>query len=212
MAQSAKPFSQACENNKRVILERIKGHFEPCSVVLEIGSGTAQHITFFAGMMPQVHWQPSDTPQNMPTLLAGLVDHGLPNIALPLALDVTQAPWPLAGIETSVGGVDGIFTANTLHIMPYEAVQRFFDGVGNVLRPGGKLCVYGPFKYHGEFTTPSNAGFDDHLKAFDPRMGIRDFERVHALAEAQELELVADHAMPANNQLLIWQMHASSFK
>ena len=206
MPQSTKPFSQACENNKRFILDRIVDQFQPGNRVLEIGSGTAQHVLFFAEMMPKVQWQPSDMPQNISTLLAGLADHRFPGIAAPIALDVTQAPWPVASATATGGGVDGIFTANTLHIMPYEAVVCFFSGVGGVLRRGGKLCVYGPFKYDGEFTTPSNEGFDVHLKGFDPRMGIRDFEQVQALADEQKLKLVADHDMPANNQLLVWEM------
>ena len=206
MQHSAKPFSQACENNKRFILDRVVDQFHSGNVVLEIGSGTAQHVLFFAEMMPQVQWQPSDMPQNMPTLSAGLVGHGLHNVAAPLVLDVTQTPWPLSSANAAGTSVNGVFTANTLHIMPYEAVVCFFDGVGNVLRPGGKLCVYGPFKYKGEFTTPSNESFDVHLKSLDPRMGIRDFEHVQAMAEAQKLELLADHHMPANNQLLVWQM------
>ena len=206
MPLSAKPFSQACENNKRVILNHICDRFQPGNVVLEIGSGTAQHVTFFAEMMPQVHWQPTDTPQNITSLLEGLADHRFHNIAAPLALDVTHIPWPLASADAVGGGVDGVFTANTLHIMPYEAVACFFSGVGNVLLPSGKLCVYGPFKYEGEFTTPSNASFDAHLKGFDPQMGIREFEHVQALAQAQMLELVADYDMPSNNQLLVWQM------
>ena len=206
MQQSAKPFSQACENNKRFILDRIVDQFQTGNFVLEIGSGTAQHVTFFAEMMPQVQWQPSDMPQNMPTLLAGLADHAFQNIAAPVALDVTQRPWPLLHADAKGYVIDGVFTANTLHIMPYEAVQCFFSGVGEALRPGGTLCVYGPFRYDGQFTTPSNAGFDAHLKGFDPRMGIRDFEHVQALAEAQKLDLLADHDMPSNNQLLVWKM------
>ncbi len=206
MPQSAKRFSQACENNKRFILERIVDQFKPGNVVLEVGSGTAQHVTFFAEMMPRVRWQPSDMTKNIPTLLAGLADQAFPNIAAPLELDVTQKPWPLPATDSEGGGVDGVFTANTLHIMPYDAVECFFGGVGALLRPGGKLCVYGPFKYEGEFTTPSNAGFDAHLKAFDPRMGIRDFEHLQVLADGQKLELLADHDMPSNNQLLVWRM------
>ena len=206
MSQSTKPFSQACENNKRFILDRIADQFQPGNVVLEIGSGTAQHILFFAEMMPQVQWQPSDMPQNIPTMLAGLTDHPFHNVSAPFTLDVMQKPWPLARADEPAASFDGIFTANTLHIMPYEAVVCFFSGVGNVLRRGGKLCVYGPFKYEGEFTTPSNARFDAHLKGFDPRMGIRDFEQIQLLAESQKLELIADHDMPANNQLVIWQM------
>ena len=196
-----KPFSQACENNKRFILDRINDQFLPGRTVLEIGSRTAQHVTFFAQMLPQVRWLPSDIPENMATLVECLDGHHCENIAVPVPLDVTQTPWPLSGAS-----VDGVFTANTLHIMPWMAVECFFLGVGRVLRHGGKLCVYGPFKYGGEFTTPSNAQFHASLRSQNTESGLRDFEHVTALAEAQDLELLADYNMPANNQLLIWQV------
>ena len=195
-----KPFSQACENNKRFILDRINDQFLPGSTVLEIGSRTAQHVTFFAQMLPLVRWLPSDIPENMATLVECLDGHQGENIAAPVPLDVTQMPWPLSGAS-----VDGVFSANTLHIMPWIAVECFFLGVGRVLRPGGKLCVYGPFKYGGEFTTPSNAQFDASLRSQNAESGLRDFEHVTALAEAQDFELLADHDMPANNQLVIWR-------
>ncbi len=194
-----KPFSQACENNKQCILERIRTEFPAGSLVLEIGSLTAQHLTFFAQSMPQVHWLPSDIPENLSTVVAGLTDNTLANIGAPIPLDVSQPDWPIAG-------VDGIFSANTLHIMPHAHVELFFQGVQRTLRPGGKLCVYGPFKYHGAFTTPSNARFDEWLQARNPRSSVRDFEQVDAWATAAGLHLLADHAMPANNQLLVWEM------
>ena len=193
----SKPFSQACENNKQVILDVIRHEFPAGSRVLEIGSGTAQHVLHFAQAMRDVQWLPSDIPANLATVQAGLDDSRLPNIAAPMALDVAQQPWP-------VSAVDGIFTANTLHIMSEAHVDHFFRGLEQALRPGGRLCAYGPFKYGGEFTTPSNARFDLWLKERDPRSGVRDFERVDALARAAGLSLRADHAMPANNQLLIW--------
>ncbi len=199
MPASEKPFSQACENNKQFILHRIQDQFLAGGTVLEIGSRTAQHVTFFAQLMPLVRWLPSDIPENMATLVDCLEGHHSENINAPIALDVTQTPWPPSSAD-----VDGVFSANTLHIMPWIAVERFFQGVGRVLRPGGKLCVYGPFKYRGEFTTPSNAQFDASLRSQNPESGLRDFERIVALAEAQDLELLADHDMPANNQLLIW--------
>jgi SAM-dependent methyltransferase len=194
----SKPFSQACENNKQYILEKLRHEFAPGSFVLEIGSLTAQHVGFFAQQLPDIHWQPSDMVANLPVVLAGLADCALPNIAAPLALDVAQQPWP-------IGLVDGIFSANTLHIMPYEHVERLFQGAGHVLRPGARLCVYGPFKYNGDFTTPSNADFDVWLKQRDPQSGVRDFEQVNTWAAAAGLQFRADHPLPANNQLLVWQ-------
>jgi hypothetical protein len=38
-------------------------------------------------------------------------------------------------------------------------------------------------------------------------MGIRDFEAVNKLAEAANLKLIADVAMPANNRTLVWRRH-----
>jgi cyclopropane fatty-acyl-phospholipid synthase-like methyltransferase len=192
-----KPFSQSCENNKQYILDIIRDAFAAGDRVLEIGSGTAQHVVHFAQALPDIHWLPSDMPENLATVQQGLADCGLHNVAAPLALDVAQDVWP-------VSDVDGIFSANTLHIMSAAHVELFFRGVNRVLRPGGRLCVYGPFKYAGEFTTESNARFDDWLKARDARSGVRDFERVDALAQAAGLQLLADRAMPANNQLLAW--------
>lgn len=194
----SKPYSQACENNKGHILGKLRDCFAPGALVLEIGSLTAQHVCYFAEQLPQVHWQPSDIAENLSVVLAGLADCRLPNVSAPLALDVVEQPWP-------IGLVDGIFSANTLHIMANSKVERFFRGVGRVLRPGGRLCVYGPFKYNGQFTTDSNARFDQWLKQRDPDSGVRDFEQVNQWARESGLVLLADHAMPANNQLLVWE-------
>jgi len=107
-----------------------------------------------------------------------------------------------------VGGpvaVDAVFTSNTLHIIDTASVENFFLGAGRCLAAGGLLLIYGPFKYGGEFTTQSNASFDGWLKERDPRSGLRDFEWVDELASAQDLLLLEDNAMPANNQLLVWR-------
>jgi SAM-dependent methyltransferase len=193
-----KPFSQACENNKQYILDKLLPLFSAGSMVLEIGTLTAQHICYFAEAMPLVYWIPSDLDVNLPTVLAGLEDSTLPNISAPLELDVADEPW-------AIGQVDGLFTANTLHIMRYDYVERFFRNAGSVLKAGGVLCVYGPFKKGGEFTTPSNASFDVWLKQRDPLSGVRDVEQVQLWAAEAGLELLADHNMPANNQMLIWR-------
>jgi Protein of unknown function (DUF938) len=179
------PFSQACENNKRPIFERLGNLFSGSDTVLEIGSRTAQHVTFFAEMLPKVRWQPSDIAENMPTLIEALAENTFANIAPPVMLDVTMNPWPLDAMIAAT--FDGVFSANTLHIMPAYAVECFFAGVGKALTAKGHLCVYGPFKYKRDFTTQSNADFDASLKAQYPLSGIRDFEWVDALAQAQGL-------------------------
>jgi len=114
---------------------------------------------------------------------------------------VRVKPWPAVA-------ADAVFTANTLHIMDEAAVAHFFGGVGALLAAGGVLCVYGPFNYQGRYTSESNARFDEWLKARDPRSAIRNFEALDALARAVGLTLSADHAMPANNRILVWRRHA----
>ncbi len=133
-----------------------------------------------------------------PGIQAWLAEAALPNVLPPLELDVNQTHW-------HSGRYDAVFSANTLHIMGWPEVIRFFEGVGAVLAPGGVLVVYGPFNYNGQFTSSSNARFDAWLKARDPASGVRDFEAVDALARAQGLVLQQDIAMPANNRSLVWQ-------
>ena len=193
-----RPFSQACENNKQPILDVLLSNLPASGVVLEIGSGTAQHVLHFAAALPALRWLPSEMPENLATLQAGLEDLAPDNVLAPVAIDASQVPWP-------VGKVDAVISANTLHIMPIESVEKFMEGAGRVLKSGAPLCVYGPFKYQGEFTTPSNGAFDEWLKQRDARSGIRDIEKVDEWAARNGLIFQADYALPANNQLLVWR-------
>ena len=193
-----KPYSESCEQNREPILAVLREAFADCSQVLEIGSGTGQHAVYFGADLPHLRWQTSDVLAHHPGIRAWLDEAALPNVLPPLELDVSQPRWPS-------GRYDAVFSANTLHIMGWPEVMRFFEGVGAVLAPGGVLVVYGPFNYNGQFTSDSNARFDGWLKARDPASGVRDFEAVDALARAQGLILQHDIAMPANNRSLVWQ-------
>lgn len=194
-----KPFSQACDNNREAIFEVLSRVFADRNRVLEIGSGTGQHAAAFAPGLPHVNWQTSDLPENHPGINQWIDSVSAPNLLRPLPLDVAESPWP-------VESIDAAFTANTLHIMSWVHVQGFFSGLGSVLQPGGVLAVYGPFNYKGEYTSPSNARFDQWLRDRDPASGIRDFEAVNQLASAIGLELQEDNEMPANNRLLVWRL------
>jgi len=191
------PYSEACERNKGPILEVLRKVFASSGRVVEIGAGTGQHAVHFARHLPHLAWQPTDCREYLPGLGARIAAEGPPNLGLPVELDVLRTPWP------AVSG-DAVFSANTLHIMSWPAVQALFAGLPRILEPGGTLAVYGPFRYGGRFTTESNAAFDRMLRERDPDSGVRDFEAVDALAVAAGLELQAGHAMPANNQLLVW--------
>ena len=194
---SNKPYSESCEQNRAPILAILRVVFADRSHVLEIGSGTGQHAVYFGAELPHLRWQTADVHAHHPGIAAWLVEAALPNVLPPLVLDANHTDW-------HKDRYDAVFSANTLHIMSAQEVEKCFEGIGQVLKPGGVLAVYGPFNYHGQFTSDSNARFVQWLKSRDPASGIRDFETVDALARQQGLALIHDHAMPANNRTLVW--------
>lgn len=195
---SNKPFSQACENNKQPILDILTTVFSSTKHVLEIGSGTGQHAVFFGRYLPHVTWQTSDLPVNHQGINLWLDDAALSNVKKPIVIDL-DAAWPHHAVQ-----IEGIYTANTLHIISWPLVIKFFEGVGKNIATGAHVCIYGPFNYQGAYTSESNANFDRWLKARDSRSGIRDIEAIQTLADSARLTLLNDHAMPANNRLLVF--------
>ena len=189
------PYSQSCENNKAPILTLLQPFFDKTSKVVEIGSGTGQHAVYFAPRLPHLIWQTSDLPDNHAGINRWIHAYPAQNLLPPLPLNVTQA-WPVADF-------DGVYTANTLHIMPWEAVEALFGALHSPT--SCKLAIYGPFNYEGKFTSESNAEFDLWLKERAPHQGIRDIEKITALAREAGFTLVADNPMPANNRLLFFQ-------
>ncbi len=195
---TAPPFSQACENNKQPILDILRPLLRDGDRVLELGSGTGQHARFFAEQLPGVTWQASDLPGNLPGIEAWRAGYSGGNLPAPLELDVRAQPWTAPLHEA-------VFTANSLHIMSWELVQTLFSRLAELAPEGSRLLVYGPFNYGGQYTSPSNARFDQWLAQQDPCSAIRDFEAVDALAAAAGYALESDYEMPANNRLLVWQ-------
>lgn len=200
-----KPFSQACENNKGPILDVLQQVMSATShqkaQILEIGSGTGQHAAYFAPRLPWLNWQPTDQAQYLPGCRLWIEEaraQGASNLQQPLELDVLQPEWPKLEITAA-------YSANTAHIMHWPAVEAMFKGLGQRLPAQGIFCLYGPFRYQGQHTSESNRNFDQHLRQQDPGMGIRDLDELEALGAQTGLQLLADHAMPANNRTLIWQ-------
>lgn len=197
--QKDKPFSQACENNKAPILEKLAGVFNQPGTVLEIGTGTGQHAVHFALHLPHLTWQPSDHPQNARLCLPWIEEAALANINPPLALDVIKGDW------SNLPPIYGVFSANTAHIMAWEEVEAMFLGVARILPTDGLFCLYGPFRYNGQHTSESNERFDRSLRMQAGHMGIRDMENLKPLGETNGLSLQEDFGMPANNRLLVWR-------
>ena len=191
-----KPYAESCDQNRDPIIQVLKHVFSHTKSVLEIGSGTGQHAVYFARHLPHLKWQTSDVIENHTGIQLWLDDEKTVNVLPPLKLNVSQDIWPDEQY-------DGVFSANTAHIMAWPMVQDMFYGIAKILEPGGKFCLYGPFNYGGTYTSESNTRFDVWLKNRDINSGIRDFEALEELATRGNLSIEKDYAMPANNRILV---------
>ena len=198
-----RPFAPSCERNRAPILEVLQTYFRDRHAVLEIGSGTGQHAVHFAEAMPWLQWQCSDRAEQLAGIRQWLDEARLANTPAPVVLDVATGPWPRP--PAGLAAFDAAFTANTLHIMAWPAVEACFAGLDAVLADDATLVVYGPFNVGGTYTSDSNRDFDRWLKARDPASGIRDLEAVDALAAKIGLQLRDDIAMPSHNRCLVWR-------
>ena len=190
-----RPFAQAAEENKRVILDALRPYLR--GRVLEIGSGTGQHAVYFVGEMPELRWQTSDLEQELEGMRAWTDAAGYDGLLPPIALDVLGA-WPDNQYDT-------IYSANTFHIMNDDAVARSIEAGAQHLAPKGHFAVYGPFNYGGEYTSESNARFDAMLRSTGRGGGIKDFDWLDEIAGNAGMILQADIEMPANNRSLVWK-------
>ena len=201
MTAAAKPFAPASARNASPILEALEVELAGADSVFEIGAGTGQHAVCFAEALPQVCWQPSDLEDNLPGISVWRDEAGLANLAAPVAFDVRDSAAPDATYAA-------VYSANTAHIMAPDAVAGMFRIAAAILEPGGVFCLYGPFREGGRHNAPSNADFDESLQSQDPAMGIRDIEILDELAARGGLVRRSRYAMPANNQLLVWEKSA----
>lgn len=192
------PFSTAAERNQQPILEQLKILLPASGTVLEIGSGTGQHAVCFARHLQSLMWQPTDRLENLAGLHACFSAEAIETILPVLKLDVIHDAWPQRSF-------DAVYSANTAHIMSWEAVLAMFKGVAAHLSSGGRFCLYGPFNIDQRFTSESNARFDQHLRAQDPQMGIRDIGELESLANLHNMELEQKLTMPANNFILVFK-------
>jgi SAM-dependent methyltransferase len=185
--------------NRDPILAVLRGVLPASGLVLEIASGTGEHIAHFARALPCLDWQPSDRDDN---LFASIVAHGVDladgNFLPPMCLDATATDWPVAR-------VDAIMCINMIHIAPWSACEGLMRGAGRVLPPGGVVFLYGPYKLDGRHTAESNAAFDQSLRSRNPDWGVRDLVEVTALAVRHGLALTGTVAMPANNLSVVFR-------
>ncbi|MDC0718298.1 DUF938 domain-containing protein [Nannocystis sp. bb15-2] len=197
--QSQVRSSPAALRNRGAIAEVLARVLPAEGRVLEIASGTGEHAVSFAAAFPGVSWQPTDVdPGALASIAARVISEGTPNLRAPLRLDVGAWPWPVEAAEA-------IVCINMIHIAPWSACEALMAGAGRVLPAGGLLFLYGPFKRGGQHTAPSNAAFDDDLRARDPAWGVRDEAVVRAAAATHGLQATELVAMPANNFSLVFR-------
>lgn len=194
-------FSPSAARNSASILGVLKHVLPTHGVVLEIGCGTGEHAVYLAEAMPNLTWIPSDPdPDSRASTASWIRFKGLSNIQPPLDIDVCSAQW---GVD-SIAPFDAIVSINMVHIAPWAATLGLFAGAGRLLRAGGLLALYGPFLHNGVHNAPSNAEFDESLKARNAAWGLRDIAHLERVARASGLRLQDTIEMPANNTALVF--------
>jgi SAM-dependent methyltransferase len=175
--------------------------------VLEAGSGTGQHVVYFARQNPEIIWWPSDLSEaHLKSIAAWRAAAGLSNIQPPQRIDLSDPAWSVAESGGSAPGkLLAIFCANVIHIAPWRVAQGLIAGAARHLRDDGRLFLYGPFKRDGRHTAVSNAVFDTSLKSQNEEWGVRDVGDVTKLAEGAGFELAETFEMPANNLILMFE-------
>ncbi|MFY9599059.1 MAG: DUF938 domain-containing protein [Pseudolabrys sp.] len=171
--------------------------------VLELGSGTGQHVTTFAHRSPRLIWWPSDIySSHLDSIRAWRRHEGLANLRAPQCIDLTLPDWNWRADEDAGRLLAAMLCINVVHISPWRVAQNLFSGAGRLLRADGRVFIYGPFMRDGAHTAPSNAAFDAALRAENPEWGVRDVRDLCTLADEAGLSLVEISPMPANNLVL----------
>ncbi|WP_010238608.1 MULTISPECIES: DUF938 domain-containing protein [Citromicrobium] len=197
---SAKRESPAAQRNREPIADVLADVLPERGMVLEMASGTGEHVVHFAKRFAHLDWYPSDPDAEARASIAAHVAQArLANVMPPLALDAAASEWPL-------DAADAILCINMVHISPWQATEGLFAGAARLLPPmDGPLILYGPYLEREVETAPSNLAFDESLKARDPRWGLRDLAEVDALAKRHGFTRTLRVAMPANNLILVYR-------
>jgi SAM-dependent methyltransferase len=190
--------SPAAERNKDPILTVLESVLPSTGTVLEIASGTGQHVCFFAEHLPGLHFQPTEPdPASRDSMIARIGTSGLTNVSPPLALDVHEPRWPVAS------DLDAVLCINMIHISPWSSTEALCRGAARHLRTHGKLVTYGPYLESGT-AVPSNLDFDASLKRRNAEWGLRDLDAVTRVAASHGLQRQQVVRMPANNLAVVF--------
>ena len=198
----SKRYAPATERNRDAILGVLQTYLPEQGTVLEVSSGTGQHAAFFAPRLAPRYWLPTDVDEiSLSSIQAWRETSQASNLLVPQRLDVLDTRWLLEEAELPAP-LSAIVNINMVHIAPWPCCEGLFDGAARILPAQTGVLMYGPFKQDGEHTSPSNAAFDQQLKAQDVRWGVRDLESVIEVAKARGFECQAVITMPANNLMV----------
>ncbi|WP_245409941.1 DUF938 domain-containing protein [Pararhizobium haloflavum] len=196
-----RPVSPSAERNKGPIADVLKRVLPNRGLVLEISSGTGQHVVHFARMMPHLTWQPSESDELcLEWIKQWIAAEARENILPPVRLDVTELPW-------QAGPAAAVVCLNMIHIAPWSATEGLVRGAQAVLGQGGILSLYGPYLRSGVHTSPSNVAFDRELRSRNPEWGLRHVEDVTRCAALHGFGQPELHEMPTNNLSLVFRKH-----
>jgi SAM-dependent methyltransferase len=199
MAADARLNAPAALRNRQPILDVLRPQLPAHGLVLEVASGTGQHVVHYAQACPSLSFQPSDPdPAHRASIDAWAAALGLANVRPAVALDAAAETWP-------VDAADAVLCCNMIHIAPWSAAVGLVRGAARVLPGGGLLFLYGPYKRGGRHTAPSNEAFDSSLRAENPQWGVRELEAVADLAGAHGFAPPLIVEMPANNLSLVFR-------
>ena len=194
-----KRHAPAAARNREPILDVLREHLPADGLVLEIASGSGEHVVHFAEALPALDFQPSDPSDHARASIDDWARTlGLANVRPALSLDAESVSWP---IERA----DAVLCCNMIHIAPWSAAAGLLAGAGRLLPLGGLLYLYGPYRRGGQHTAPSNQAFDRDLRARNPAWGVRDLEEVASAAGENGFGPPAIVEMPANNLSLLFR-------
>ncbi len=192
-------YAPATLRNREFILDVLRDVLPPEGVVLEIASGSGEHVVHFARNLPSLVFQPSDPePDALRSIAAWTKATNAANVRAPIVLDASQSVWPIAS-------ADGMICINMVHISPWDATLGLIKGAAVVLLPGSPLYLYGPYKREGFATAPSNKAFDRNLRDRNPIWGLRELESVATIAQSVGFSIPTVTEMPANNLSVVFR-------
>lgn len=201
--RDARLFAPATVRNRAPILSVLRRYLPPRGLILEVASGSGEHVAHFARAFPYLLFQPSDPdPDARASIDAWRAELAPANVRPAMALDAAAEVWP-------IDAADAVLCINMIHIAPWTAAEGLMRGAAGVLPSGGVLYLYGPYKQGGRHTAPSNEAFDRSLRLQNPDWGVRDLEAVADLAAAHNFSEPQIEEVPANNLALVFRLRMS---